>query len=67
MQKEGLLGTMSLREPIAKPQASDGGPSLLASTSPIRFKGKLMDLISQALEISLDRVDRGRPHGRAAP
>jgi len=39
---------------------NDGGPSLLTSTSPIRSKGKLMESISQALEISLDRAHHGQ-------
>jgi len=39
---------------------NDGGPSLLASTRPIRSNGKLMELISQALEISLDRAHHGQ-------
>jgi len=39
---------------------NDGGPSLHASTSPVKSKGKLMETIFQALEMSMDRAHHGQ-------
>ena len=39
---------------------SDGGPSLLASTSPTRSKDKLMESIFQALEMIMNRAHHGQ-------
>jgi len=39
---------------------NDGGPSLLACTSPTRFKSMLMEYIFQALAMSTDRPHHGQ-------
>ena len=49
-----------LRENSPSQGENDGGSSLYSSTSPIKSKGKLMETIFQALEMSMDRAHHGQ-------